>query len=225
MSFVRYFAKFSPEILDNFWTCLDAWNVQQVLAELERLGITPTNSDPMVQTLSDVKSPIVFRMMCNWSVFSDQRIQKIIHSIPPRTPFQDWPVTVIPPGILVLLIEQTSAVRQWASSQASRYPATPLPADSLTDGHLKALETLVHGLTSRDSLNKQSEQFSFFLFAADTFDLWVGFGTALRFLPVEYLKPNNQCKIDIRKVVSGHLGDTGTRGFIIYSTNICTLNF
>ncbi|KAF9454791.1 hypothetical protein P691DRAFT_804153 [Macrolepiota fuliginosa MF-IS2] len=203
-----YFAKFSADILDNFWESFDAWDVKQVLAELQRLGITPTNSDPMVQTLSDVSSPLVLRIMSNWAIFSDPQIQTIIHSIPPHTVFQSWPTQTIPPGILVLLVEQTSVVRQWASSQALRYPAAPLPTDQFTDGHIRALETLIYGLTSRDSSNTTSDQFSFFRFAVDMFDLWAGFSTALRFLPIEYLKSSNRCEIDIRKTVSGHLSDT-----------------
>lgn len=210
--------------MDNFWATFDSWDIEQILLALKRFGITPSDSDPTVQTLSDVPSPIVLRIMSSWSVFSDPQIQTIIHSIPPHKLFRVWPTTIIPPGILVLLIEQTSAMRQWANSQASRYPSVPLTVDKFTGGYMRALETLVFGLTSRDSSATSSGQFSFFHFASGAFESWAGFSTALRFIPVEYLRPSSRCKIDVRKVVSGHLSDNDIRAFFVSSVRIHALN-
>jgi senataxin len=114
-------------------------------------------------------------------------------------------------------MEQTSNARQWASAQAARYPSSPLPTQKFNDGFIHALETIVYGLMSRDSPNTPSEQFSFYHFADDVFDLWAGFNTALRFLPVQFLKANNRCKIDVRKVVFGHLSDTDIRKCVAIS--------
>ncbi|KAF5360948.1 hypothetical protein D9756_004803 [Leucocoprinus leucothites] len=202
-----YFAKFSSEILDGFWESYDVWEVNQILGELSRLGVTPANANTTHMSLSGVPSPVVLRVVSNWAAFSDARIQAVLHSFASNSVFQDWPTALIPPGILVLVMEHTPAIRQWASAQASRYPSSPLPAENFTNGHMHALEAIIHGLMARDSSSAASEQLPF-RFAADSFDLWAGFSTALRFIPVEFLKANNRCELDVRRVVSGHLSDT-----------------
>lgn len=206
-----YFAKFSAEILDGFWASYDAWDVDQILGELGRLGITPMNTSSSLHSLSDLPSPILFRLMSNWAAFADARVQKILQSFPPNTVFEDWPTSVIPPGMLVFFMEQTSTTRQWASTQASRY-ISPLSVANFTDGHIHALEAISRCLVSRDPPSVISENMPF-RFAVDIFDLWAGFATALRFIPVEYLKSTDKCKVDVRRLVSGHLSDTGTREY------------
>ncbi|KXN88165.1 hypothetical protein AN958_07624 [Leucoagaricus sp. SymC.cos] len=146
--------------------------------------------------------------MSNWAVFSDERVQTIIHSIPPHTVFLDWPTTTVPPGVLVLLMERTSAVRQWASAQASRYSPSPLPAEKFTVGYVHTFEIITQALVSRDSSGARSIPTPRYQFTTDTFNLWAGFSTALRFIPVEFLKANSRSQVDVRKVVTGHLGDT-----------------
>jgi senataxin len=202
--------------MDNFWTTFDSWDVEQMLKSLEHFGTPSANSNPVVQTLSDIPSPLVLRMMSNWAIFSDPRIQNIIRSIPPRAVFQDWPSASVPPGVLVLLVEQTSALRQWASSQMSHYPSGPTAVDNFTESHMKALEALTYGLTSRDSSGPSSGPFSFLDFVQDSSEVWAGLNSALRFVPVEYLKQSSRCKVDIRKLVSRHLSETEIRAFFVF---------
>jgi len=206
-----YFAKFSSEILDGFWASYDAWDVDQLLGELGRLGVTPMNTSSSLQSLSDFPSPILFRLVSNWTAFADARVQKIFQSFPPKNVFAHWPTSIIPPGILVLLMEETSTTRKWASTQASHF-LSPLLATNFTDGHVHALEAIVHALVSREPPNLMSKNVPF-RFAANTIDLWAGFSTALRFIPVEYLKYNDRCKVDVRRLVSGHLSDTDIREY------------
>jgi senataxin len=213
---------FSPEILEGFWAGYDAWDVKQILKEFERLGVTPTKPGSVIHSLSDVPPPLALRVMSNWAVFSDKQVQKIIYSIPPHTAFQEWPTISIPPGVLALLMEQTPAMRQWATAQALGYPSTPLSSEDFTGGHVSALKMIVYGLTFRDSSSLHSEQFSFFHFALHAFDLWAGFSTVLRFLPVEYIKANNKSMIDVRKIVSRHLSDTDTREYFVVVPRIYT---
>lgn len=203
--------------MDNFWTTFDCWDIEQMLKSLEKFGIDSANSNIVVQTLSDVPSPIVLRMMSNWAIFSDPRIQSIIHSIPPRTVFQDWPTVSIPPGVLALLVEQTPALRQWANSQMSLHPSGPISVDNFTESHMKALEALTYGLTSRDSSGPSSGPFSFLNFTRESSEIWAGLNSALRFVPVEYLKQSSRCQVDIRKLVSRHLSDTEIRAFFVLS--------
>ncbi|KXN93410.1 hypothetical protein AN958_00334, partial [Leucoagaricus sp. SymC.cos] len=61
---------------------------------------------------------------------------------------------------------------------------------------------------SRDSSGARSIPTPRYQFTTDTFNLWAGFSTALRFIPVEFLKANSRSQVDVRKVVTGHLGDT-----------------
>ncbi|KAJ3568749.1 hypothetical protein NP233_g5511 [Leucocoprinus birnbaumii] len=206
-----YFSKYSSEILDGFWATYDAWDTNKVIEELERIGLnsTPTTSGSLSLSLSNAPSPVVLRMVTSWAVFSDARTQSILYSFPPSIAFQDWPTTLIPPGILVLLMGETSAVRQWANAQASRYPSTPVSSKNFSAGHVSALAVVVDNLTSRDSFSNIPSEQSPFRFSQDVFDVWAGFSTTLRFIPVEFLKENGRCKVDVRRVVAGHLSDTG----------------
>jgi len=213
MSGLSYFAKFSSEILDGFWASYDAWDVDQLLRELGRLGVTPMNTSSSLQPLSDLPSPILFRLVSNWTAFADARVQKILQSCIPKNVFTNWPTSIIPPGVLVLLMEQTSTTRKWASAQASRF-LSPLLAVNFTDGHVHALEVIIYGLVSQESPNSMSKNMPF-RFATNIIDLWAGFSTALRFIPIEHLIYNDKCKVDVRRLVSGHLSDTGIREYSI----------
>jgi len=218
MSGFSYFAKFSSEILDGFWASFDAWEVDQLLGELVRLGVTPMNISSSLHSLSDLPSPILFRLVSNWTSFADARVQKILQSFPPKNVFTHWPTSIIPPGVLVSIMEQSPITRKWASAQASRF-FSPLLAVNFTDGHVHALEAIVNGLGSREPPNLMP-----FRFAADIISLWTGFNTVLRFIPIEYLKCNYKWKVDVRRLVSDHLSDTDIREYSSIEPNNDLLN-
>ena len=169
------------------------------------------NTSSSLQSLSDLPSPILFRLVSNWTAFADARVQLIFQSFPPKIVFTHWPTSIIQPGMLVLLMEETSTTRKWASAQASRF-LSPLLATNFTDGHVHALEAIVHALVSRELPNLMSKNMPF-RFAENIIDLWVGFNIALRFIPVEYLSYHDKCKVDVRRLVSGHLSDTDIREY------------
>jgi hypothetical protein len=124
----------------------------------------------------------------------------IIHSDPPSASIDSWPSDPIPPGILILLMDEESEVRKWAENQVSLSRVIPIPQDRFSPSHIIAFDAAIKAL---DPVPVSAAPFSF---ARDQQILWSGFWTVLKLVPVEYLQTGI-----IYRAVKAHLHDIGPR--------------
>ncbi|KAJ7175856.1 SEN1 N terminal-domain-containing protein [Mycena filopes] len=57
----------------------------------------------------ELSTTIGFRIVSNLTILRDHRIMSIIHDAPPTSTIDSWPSDPLPPGILMLLADETSA--------------------------------------------------------------------------------------------------------------------
>jgi len=166
------------------------------------------------KTLSDIHPAVVYRMVCNWTIFSNPKVLSAIYSSSLTDPLPGWPTDPLPPGMFVLLMSDRSSVRQWAVNQALKCTTVPMSNDLFVGSYLQAIEAVVHALTLSEpshlpdpTLKKPSP----FSVARDPSHLWSGFSTILRHIPVVALTSDTRHHVDLRRIVTGHLHDTGPR--------------
>jgi senataxin len=198
-----------------------------VISALSRAGITSTISDKPQLSLSNAPSPIVYHMVCNLQILRDPRILSILHARPPSDLLPGWPTDPPPAGMLILLMDKHAQVRQWAKNQISKCKAVPIPKEKFVGPYTVAIDiiaqavsaTQINGLsnltapvvTFNDTINAIGSSFNAFSYATDPADLWSGFCAFLRLIPPELLTSSTHLNIDLRRVVTGHLHDTGPR--------------
>lgn len=166
---------------------------------------------PATKTLSDVHPAVVYRLVCNWTIFSDQRILSAIHASLITDPLPGWPSDPLPPGMFVLLMSDSPSVRQWAKHQASRCAAVPMSSDMFAGPYFQAIELVIRALTLSGTDRFSDSALSSFSFASDPSHLWSGFFSLLRHLPVDVLASDTRHHTNLRRIVTGHLHDTGPR--------------
>ncbi|KAF7365221.1 hypothetical protein MVEN_00393700 [Mycena venus] len=184
----RYFGAFTTDILAGFYQSFEAWELSTILEDISGW------------TLSSASPGIGYRIVSNLTILQDPRIMSIIHTDPPTAPIDDWPADPIPPGLLILLMDEEPRVRKWAEKQASRSRVIPIPKEKFSPSHVEALGAVIKAL---DPVAISETPFSF---SRDPHLLWSGFWTILQGLPVEYLQTGI-----IYRAVKGHLHDTGPR--------------
>ncbi|KAJ7784568.1 SEN1 N terminal-domain-containing protein [Mycena metata] len=180
-----YFGAFDATTMVGFYESFEAWELSTLLEDIAGEG------------LASAPPAMGYRIVSNLTILQDHRILSIIHSAPPTSSIDSWPSDPIPPGILILLADEASGVRSWAEKQAAR--SAPLSKDTFSPSHLTALEAVV------GTLDPASASGTPFSFAKNPHDLWWGFSTMLRWVPVEDLKTGA-----IYRVVQRHLHDTGS---------------
>ncbi|KAG6830019.1 hypothetical protein H0H92_002547 [Tricholoma furcatifolium] len=198
-----YFGAYKDEILTSFYNTMETWELSTVLENLTTAGLINGNEFSQ-RTLADVNSAVVYRMVSNWAVFSDSRIQSLITTQPPPETLPQWPKDPLPPGMLLLLIHDKVEVRRWAEAQASQSTVVPIDEISFAGVYLQAIEVIGRHLTD-SSLNAGLS----FPFVADPSDLWSGFKKILRYIPVNVLVSPSRSYSGFRGIVAKHLHDTG----------------
>ncbi|KAJ7095873.1 SEN1 N terminal-domain-containing protein [Mycena belliarum] len=181
-----YFGAFSADILAGFYRSFEAWELLTILEDING------------RTLTTIPPAIAYRILSNLAIFQDPKIIAFIHNEPPTEAIDGWPSNTLPPGILMLLADEISSIRKWAESQASRCQVIPIPRDKFSVSHATALKSLV---TAISPVGGESTGFPF---ATDPCDLWSGFRSVLKLVPVECLQTGV-----IYQVVNAHLHDTG----------------
>ncbi|KAJ7935638.1 hypothetical protein B0H13DRAFT_1854272 [Mycena leptocephala] len=183
---IRYFGAFSADILAGFYQSFEAWELSTVLEDITG------------QSLASTSPAIGYRIVSNLTILQDARIMSIIHSDPPSASIDSWPSDPIPPGILILLMDEESEVRKWAENQVSLSRVIPIPQDRFSPSHIIAFDAAIKAL---DPVPVSAAPFSF---ARDQQILWSGFWTVLKLVPVEYLQTGI-----IYRAVKAHLHDIG----------------
>ncbi|KAJ6559197.1 SEN1 N terminal-domain-containing protein [Mycena vulgaris] len=185
-----YFGAFAENVLAGFYQSFEAWELSTVLEDI--------SGRPLART----QPAIGYRIVSNLTILQDPQIMSIIHSDPPTEPIDGWPSDPLPPGILMLLVDERPEVRKWAERQAAQCKVVPMSRDRFSASHVTALEAVVKALDPVSLADRTLP--TRFPFATDPHGLWSGFWSVLKLVPVEYLQTGI-----IYRVVNGHLHDTG----------------
>lgn len=210
----RYFGAFSDSVLGKFWISFSDWEVTAVLEGLKEAGVEPAQ-EPR-RTLSRAPPALVYWMLSNARILERESVLEIVRECAPASTIPSWPADIPPVGLLLLLMHEDTTVRAWALSQASSFKVTPLKSEQFLPGYVEALErtSKLIGLFDVNLLkvnhaNDVAEDT--FPFSQDPSQLWSGFGSFLRFVPPERFRPSELFRLDLRRVVIGHLSDPGSR--------------
>jgi senataxin len=227
----RYFGAFSGEVLESFYSSFNKWELSLVINALSRAGLTSgTANHNSHVTLSNVPPAVVYHMVCNLDILQDTRILSIIHAYPPSDSLPGWPSDPPPAGILILTVDENAEVRQWAKNQISKCKIVPIPKEKLVGAYSIAMDAVAHAVSSRtqvsnshisatmaDGLGRtlatKAGALGSFSYATDPVDLWSGFSAFLRLVPPELLTSSSHHNTDLRRLVTGHLHDTGPRQY------------
>jgi senataxin len=109
------------------------------------------------------------------------------------------------------MMDENLDVRRWAQSIALKCKITPIPLDSFTSPFKAILELVSDAFTAKTSESLLNTTASApYAFAQDSASLWAGFLAVLRLVPVELLTSNASVKVDLRRIVIGHLHNIGS---------------
>lgn len=194
----------------KFFESFEDWERRHLIEVLERGGFFDGEQQED-KDLSKISSILVYRIVSNWTTFSDPRIQLVIKNYAPTMALPDWPTDPLPPGMLLLLMHSNAKVRQWAEMHASKCSVVPIHDDQFLGTYLNSLGAIA---SSFSMLNNSTASIpnTFNITSVDG-DFWNGFASVLRLLPTTRLtlSPTNQ--VDLRRLVAAHLHDTGSRSF------------
>ncbi|KAG2359476.1 SEN1 N terminal-domain-containing protein [Suillus spraguei] len=200
-----YFGAFSDDVLKSFYSKFDDWELSVVIEALVRLGIDLSSSKLASRTPQEVPQPVLYHIVSNMRVFRDPRVLSFIRGCPP---ISAWPLDSPPPGLFVLVMDESPAVRQWAKAQIIKSTQVPMLEHQFVTGHELALQAVIDALMlsrdgegTTDSAIPQS-------FSSDASELWAGFSQILRHLPTEILAKSSK-GFGYRRIVTGHLHDIG----------------
>ena len=203
--------------MNEFIKSVEDKELQSVVKDVSDAGFTPELVLNPQLTLAALPSATVYRMVSNWTIFCDSRIQSILHTYDPSNCSTSWPTDPFPPGMFVLLIVANPLLRTWASSLSSS--SSLIPPEKFRSSHVNALGILAHAihashsglaqssLTTPAPPNPLNTQLTF----AGSHELWSGFHSALRLIPPEFLIPTSRQRINIGRAVTSHLYDQGPR--------------
>jgi senataxin len=219
--FLRYFGAFPDEVIKFFYANVDEWELRMILRALSLTGISvDTLNRVHPQTLAQVPFALVYHILSNTSILLDPWILKLIHSLP-LGDFLGWPTDIPPPGLLLLILDEEPKVRQWARNQISNFTLVPIPKDRFTQPFIAVLETMVAALERHRSIvssqyyppasNLDVSAVHSFSFTSDPSEFWSGVGAILRLIPPEFMVSTSTTRVDFRRVIIGHLHDTGPR--------------
>ncbi|KAH7885389.1 SEN1 N terminal-domain-containing protein [Phlebopus sp. FC_14] len=213
-----YFGAFSDAIVKNFYSSFDDWELSLVKDALARAGIkTSILSDP--NTLRNVSPAVPYHAVSNIRILRDGSVLRLIRSRPVTS---DWPTDVPPPGLLILMFDESRDVRQWARSFVSGCSEVPMAENHFVTGHdlaIRAISSVIAKTTSRENwtntsvltvplVEAESSLADSFSFTSDPREIWQGLYQVLRLIPSEILSKSSG-GTDYRRLVTGHLHDSG----------------
>lgn len=217
MAIIRYFGAFPDGVLAGFWSSFGSWEIGAILAD-DSLKI-PSSGESSESGLSDTPVALVYHMLSSPSLVRDAGILSLLHERLPQTGQLPFPRDYPPVGLLLLLMDEITEVREWASRQMLLYETAPMTKSNFGTMYTTILELATRAVT----LEKRTEgsnsvvqppdktAVQTFVFVQTPTALWIGYRQLLRFVPPELLKPDPSFGLDLRQVVVGHLHDTEPR--------------
>lgn len=156
-------------------------------------------------------APTVYRMICNFQVFRDSRVQSLLSENHPTRIFSDWPNEAVPPAMLVLMMHENPHLRDWAMKQVSRSTSVSITrSDASLLQYGRALEMIL--LPFASGPEARSEATSIHL-VTESATLWSSFHSVVRLLHPVHLTFFTSKGVDVRHVITGHLHDHGLGSF------------
>lgn len=188
---------------------------------LASAGISGSSrNDP--SALRSVPPGIIYHAVSNLRIFRDPDVLAIVRS---RPSVSRWPTDVPPPGLFILMFDESQDVRQWSKSFVTACSEIPMAEDHFVIGHEVALRTifsLIAKITDQNHpvaphiTSMEEENFtigSSFSSTLDPNEIWVGFCQVLRQIPTKVIL-RSYGGVDCRRVVTGHLHGVGSRMYI-----------
>ncbi|KAI6122505.1 SEN1 N terminal-domain-containing protein [Pisolithus croceorrhizus] len=199
-----YFGAFSDQVVKGFYSNFDEWELSLVKGALASAGVQ--------RHWENCRLPVLYHMVSNLRILRDPTVMSVIRSRPSTS---SWPKDVPPPGLLILLFDESREVRQWARS-------VPMPEARFATGHEVALQAIFSLLTkargeassSRSTalpaptVESAPEVLRSIAVVSDPRELWIGYSQVLRLLPNQVLL-KAYGGVDCRRMVIGHLHDVG----------------
>lgn len=214
----RYFDTFTDEQVEGFYDSFDDWERRATLDDLASVGISLGAERSFAQRKMLEVPAIIFHILSNLAILKDPTILSILHAFPPLEPLRDWPSDPIPPGLMILMMDESLDVRQWAKAQAAKCKVVPIALDKFSRSHDQSLEAIASALSSSSSEfpamstpNNTMTATPRYTFASQPEDLWSGFTSVIRLIPPSALTSSPRRNADIRRIVTGHLHDDGPR--------------
>ncbi|KAF5385735.1 hypothetical protein D9757_005459 [Collybiopsis confluens] len=190
-----YFGAFPDDVTDSFWESFNAWELEHILSRLSDSSGWKSGVPPVV----------VYRMICNFFVFRSPRIQAFFDECLMTQSLYEWPQEPVAPSLLVLMMHENPALRDWAGKQASRCASLPISQnDASSLQYSEALEIILLPFA------KAHSDASPVRLVTDLTTLWSSFQSILRIVHPNHLSFLSSKGLDVRHVVAGHLHDHGS---------------
>ncbi|KAI6128800.1 SEN1 N terminal-domain-containing protein [Pisolithus thermaeus] len=212
-----YFGAFSDQVVKGFYSNFDEWELSLVKGALASAGVNGARVN--AEALGKLPPAVLYHMVSNLRILRDPTVMSVIRSRPSTS---SWPKDVPPPGLLILLFDESREVRQWARSFISSCTEVPMPEARFATGHEVALQAIFSLLTkargeassSRSTalpaptVESAPEVLRSIAVVSDPRELWIGYSQVLRLLPNQVLL-KTYGGVDCRRMVIGHLHDVG----------------
>jgi senataxin len=199
----RYFGAFPDSLLDRFYKTFDEELVKFIVETCENNELIYDKSLTKSKTLANIPLPVFYLMLSNMTILHHPKVLGLLRHHVPATRVMSWPTDAPSAGLFLLLMEQTPALRAWATLQIDACTKRPMAVDHFTTLHAEILRLATETITTSPSNSPY--------FSNDLSDLWQGFGAILRFVPAEWMYPSKASRMDIRQFVISHLSDMGKR--------------
>ncbi|KAI6114047.1 SEN1 N terminal-domain-containing protein [Pisolithus sp. B1] len=210
-----YFGAFSDQVVKGFYSNFDEWELSLVKGALASAGVNGARVN--AEALGKLPPAVLYHMVSNLRILRDPTVMSVIRSRPSTS---SWPKDVPPPGLLILLFDESREVRQWARSFISSCTEVPMPEARFATGHEVALQAIFSLLTkargeassSRSTalpsptVESAPEVLRSIAVVSDPRELWIGYSQVLRLLPNQVLL-KTYGGVDCRRMVIGHLHD------------------
>jgi senataxin len=95
-------------------------------------------------------------------------------------------------------------IRTWARIQLKTADQVPIPPSDFGQLYKDAMEEMVKAV-------EQTTVAAGLHFTTELVALWTSFADAMRFIPLEHLTSSSDMGFDMRRIVTGHLHDSGPR--------------
>jgi senataxin len=198
-SHYRYFGAFDEQTRQGFFAKFEEWELETVLQELRHFGAVDNDS----YDLTKAPSPLLYRILSNFTIFSSPRIMDALLSTSIKEHYSDWPTNTVPAGVLLALMSDKESFRKWAADEVGRCQKSPLEDEVYRGAHIRVLEAIFSAITDA------SKKVGSINFPQDSALLWRSVYKLLQFVPTQYLSSSSSLNADMRRLVIKHLHDTG----------------
>lgn len=205
----RYLSAFPADVLKDFMLKFDDWELGFILP---RISNTTTSIE--------AHPPVIFHALSNLHILRDPRILAIFDKRDLPSSLPDWPTDPPPPGLFYLQLHRNEDVRRWASTRLIQSRVRPIAKELFVRPYIKILEILSGVLASQGGSHPKvlsassdstlGEEESEYL-SSDPVVTWQAFSELMRFSPPELFQRGSMTKLDVRRLIAGHLHDTGPR--------------